>query len=738
MADIMTNKQIRDQRDETLNVTESVRPSRMTSNQIRNLESMTFVDKESGKPITYNPKQYIQLCEEAISNLYTHLNYLPAPLQHIIWTFSRHCPTAYTDGRDVAFNPNFAFVLLQYSVGDTRKENKEKNDNFNKFRSLGDSLRNARYFLFVLMHEFYHQLYKHLEREDTFRASRDGKCDHELANIAQDIEINRDLAAQYPLFRNVHVRCPGQWFEDFIQKYQLQGDDEKILRYSAWEDIYIVLENHGHKVDPPKGGGDGPEPPKKPKKKIKVIYSDEAKAALEKAFHDHMEELKKLYPNGAPRGGMMYTTESYAKKNGLVPLTKALFEAATVYDEIINVTVDQAIAAGIKLAEDIFFGKKARGRGGDKVDVENAPDVPQPPIESGDESGDDGDGDGDGDDIAQGASMVVDLKEMEESIKNPHDHGGNAADIMRQIKEIAGVEDENETGYDESPKEYQDKITKVAQRKLKKGEKPEQGFGQSLGEVYDRINNLGKEGDIKNWKDRLRPFLDSHRETKTTFVRPVSKADLEGTEYEPLMHLPTKDVTVDVMGEGILDVVFIVDNSGSMQFTYRDEDGTDHSIFDKIINEIIYLEKEVHVEHSALAYFSDGTPGEPRFWDADEVELNTEQLIESLQRHNDMSGGTSLVHSLRELMKFKNDLGEPLIDEDTKLIIISDGGDNYTELEKTLRITGTPMFNCVYLLYGCEDKWLLETVKMIEEQCGMTYDHIIPINVASSYGATRV
>ncbi len=161
----------------------------------------------------------------------------------VIWTY--RVKTAATDGFYIYFNPSFAIELFSLSGGEdkepgtklnelaknrpTATDSKEKKDQWKK-----DVVFYAhRYLIFVLIHECYHKIYRHLERgikHDKSIATNQNKFS--IMNIAGDEEINRDIETQFPEFAGCTEKSGGC--------YTKEGNGSKYgLR--VCEDIYDIL-----------------------------------------------------------------------------------------------------------------------------------------------------------------------------------------------------------------------------------------------------------------------------------------------------------------------------------------------------------------------------------------------------------------------------------------------------------------------------------------------------------------
>jgi hypothetical protein len=160
------------------------------------------VDPETGQKTvtTMIPAQVIQWCNHAKELAMNQpkevgvlFRYFYKPL---IWTFDKSIPSAASDGIRIAFNPVFANELLELGGAELQTKMAEMRANRQKPYSEDERVLIAsKYFLFVIIHEAYHQIYRHREQEQRKPETENGK-NHDLANIAEDVEINRDIEKQ--------------------------------------------------------------------------------------------------------------------------------------------------------------------------------------------------------------------------------------------------------------------------------------------------------------------------------------------------------------------------------------------------------------------------------------------------------------------------------------------------------------------------------------------------------------
>jgi predicted metal-dependent peptidase len=146
----------------------------------------------------------------------------------VIWTIDDRVKTACTDGINIFMNPIFAYKLL--NLGDDDYSKNPENKDYN--------ITAVKYVCFVLIHECYHQLYRHLESEENWDKTKD-KDDyiHKLANKAQDYEINRDIENQFPEFKGCTSKSNG-----------LIDNKYKDARAWQWKDIFEYMFDNN--IDP--------------------------------------------------------------------------------------------------------------------------------------------------------------------------------------------------------------------------------------------------------------------------------------------------------------------------------------------------------------------------------------------------------------------------------------------------------------------------------------------------------
>lgn len=168
----------------------------------------------------------------------------------IIWTF--RVSTAATDGIRLYFNPLFANNLLSLAGPDALNKQKELTKQGAKPSVIKETLmfESSKYFLFVIIHECYHQLYRHIESSKYKEETRvGGPAIQNLANVSMDDEINRDIEIQFPEFAGA-TKASNGCIE--AEKYPIE----------IWSEIFDDKFKSGETVIPPPPI----EPPQGPRK----------------------------------------------------------------------------------------------------------------------------------------------------------------------------------------------------------------------------------------------------------------------------------------------------------------------------------------------------------------------------------------------------------------------------------------------------------------------------------------
>lgn len=205
----------------------------------------------------------------------------------ILWTLSPSISTAACDGIRIVFNPIFAQKLI--AQGSAGIKDKLKSTNMT---SQQKHIAISKYFLFVLMHEAYHSLYRHMEAAERKEETMENK-NHDLANIAMDAEINRDIENQFPQYKGctnaingiLDPRFPVEAWQDIFDAYYYKNttppahEEEKQFEENKLE----KNQNNDKKIKPKEqriqDGSGGPQPPQ-------PEFSDDFKKGWSDAIKD--------------------------------------------------------------------------------------------------------------------------------------------------------------------------------------------------------------------------------------------------------------------------------------------------------------------------------------------------------------------------------------------------------------------------------------------------------------------
>lgn len=158
-------------------------------------------------------------------------------LTKITWTIDYRCPTACTDGIRVFINPIFAYQMIcrcNDNIMDSYRKHKNSgpgwqknfikehgvNGVFNSVKEITDFYR-YRSVTFIILHEIYHQIYRHIQQEKRKPETRNGdEATHDLANMAMDAEINRDIEWQFEELKGCTEEVPGITDGMTVPKYK--------------------------------------------------------------------------------------------------------------------------------------------------------------------------------------------------------------------------------------------------------------------------------------------------------------------------------------------------------------------------------------------------------------------------------------------------------------------------------------------------------------------------------------
>lgn len=208
------------------------------------------VDEETGqrhKEMIPAPIEVITLCEAVRDAAIVHPIYGPIVRRFnnpIVWTLNSAINTAASDGIRIAYNVIFAYQLIQKGKADLAaiKASGQK-------PSGSAILTIGKYWLFVYVHEAYHELYEHTLQAQRKPETENGK-NHHMANVAMDAEINRDIENQIPQLKGCTAAANGVFDPNFP--------------IETWDEIFDQYYYHNKPMpqsETPPGGEAGTPPP---------------------------------------------------------------------------------------------------------------------------------------------------------------------------------------------------------------------------------------------------------------------------------------------------------------------------------------------------------------------------------------------------------------------------------------------------------------------------------------------
>ena len=243
----------------------------------------------------------------------------------------------------------------------------------------------------------------------------------------------------------------------------------------------------------------------------------------------------------------------------------------------------------------------------------------------------------------------------------------------------------------------------------------EAGSGSSLGDRLREIDKMFK--PIINWKQKLRAFFNSVSRKGKEYKFLKTRIATTNPVIRPSRYAKYDEHIFDIE-DGIAQVFFLIDNSGSM---YSLED-TKADIFDVIWSEIIGLLKVTSVKHSAATYFSDGPmdPNNVRMWNE---KTTTNQILRMLKQSKDLTGGTNIVGSCEQVYNLKKPYFSK-VNPSTLLIVVTDGGDN---LQSAANIPFSIRKNMIWLMLESDMSFLEKQMEVLIK-CGFKEKNIILVN----------
>ena len=226
--------------------------NQMSSVPVSELEVDTVLNARTGKNVTIRPKQVAQTVQNAIALItndpkYSFLRpYLKKP---VIWTYEAN--TAFTDGIRIFMDPLFTTLMIKLGAQFANEwDNTQEAKDLQKYPNTPEytkyietlSMKQLKYVIFVIVHECYHVLYQHIRRMILKFGNKASANVRDLANIAADMEINRDIESCFPELEGATTEFNGIWWKNYNTK-------EKSFQKDVFEEIFDWLLTHDPQSD---------------------------------------------------------------------------------------------------------------------------------------------------------------------------------------------------------------------------------------------------------------------------------------------------------------------------------------------------------------------------------------------------------------------------------------------------------------------------------------------------------
>ena len=205
---------------------------------------------ENGGTKVIRPRQIANLAKRMLDNMRSNPQYSfikPFITKPIIWTYE--AKTAFTDGIRIYMSPAFASTLIgkKRGLGEANAyrdsvDNLHYNDKdvVTKYYDIY-----TKYMRFVIVHEIYHIFYNHVRRAALKYGSNPSQEEHRRANIAMDLEINRDIESTFPDLRGATEDIEGIWYQN-PKFYSSKG---RIFKKEIWEEVWDDWTENGQPED---------------------------------------------------------------------------------------------------------------------------------------------------------------------------------------------------------------------------------------------------------------------------------------------------------------------------------------------------------------------------------------------------------------------------------------------------------------------------------------------------------
>ena len=649
------------------------------------------------------PAEIAAFCDMAKTNamsqqhLGTILQRFPKP---VIWSFK--VDTAASDGVRIAFNPIFAQQLIyqgKQQVKDALASGK---------RMSGDerTIRMARLFLFVLVHEAYHQIYRHREQAER-KPETQGGSNHNLANIAMDAEINRDIEKQIP-----------QWFAGATA--ESNGIFDTRFRMEPWQDIFDAY--FYKKLEPPQQTNPNPINQNNSSQPQGDSEDDSSSSSSSSSSSQNQNQGSQ----GGNQGNQQDSSDMQQSSGAYddTDLSKADSDAMSDYDDDLEIPdisgkskeYQDAYEDELRKELDKALGKKSQnsdesdennnsGKDGDNGDESDNQDDNGM---NGNDSGDSSDDNGNNSDSMSNSQMSNSnsnssmpmsaeehaareqaRKDIQKALQDLKDkiesEMSELPDNEEQQKQLEGKVFETETastfgGADMlsqeemaelaadagNPYTSQELTVDVDELNKQFNEKHDAelkaispDIQKKLTEIEDKLKAMLP---LANWKQKLKKHFRDAMEGSVKHVRSKRAMSQKWRDdrYNPYKEREYKE-------QNGANVFYLIDGSGSM---YVNGNG----VFLQIFKDIITIEKSCNVDMSCRAYFADYaiTPKDCAIWDHKTSKTKVLDILTTMGPE----GGTDVPDNVMAVTKLKPPYYFNKDNKHTLIMVFTDGETN--------------------------------------------------------------
>ena len=699
----------------------------------------------------------------------------------ILWSFN--IDTAASDGVRIAFNPVFAEQLLYKGkvqvkklIDDCKKNNKPLN------LSNGDRIiKMARLVLYIICHEAYHQIYRHREQAERKKETQGGQ-NHQLANIAMDAEINRDIEKQIPkYFAAATEECEGIFDDRFI----MEPWDIIFDAYYSGEVSIPQMPINGSPVNNSQQGQSGQQG----QQGQQGQSSQQGQQGQSSQQGQLGQSGQSSQSSQSGQSGSSYNDSDAMSDYGMDDMpdnSDKSSEYQDAYNDEIRKELDKAMGkkSGTNSDEQGDDNSQSGNGSGDSSNEDgynqdqsgNASDNLQNGQSENDSSNENGDnqdqsGNASGDsqngqssqdsignsktgrnsgqmsptEKAAREQARKDVKKAIDKMKAQIDNDMNSLQDEDKLQEqLEGKEFDTTTsstfgGADMLSQEQMAEIAKESgdpytaeeltcdptelSRKYNKenSERLKDVSPDLANKLNDIANVLKHMQPLANWKQKMKKHFTAAMEAGTEMKRSkvIMSQKWRFDRYNPYKAVPR------IENEGA-NIFYLIDNSGSMY-------GNGNGIFYQIFKEIVTLEKQCKVLNSARAYFTTGTirPEDVEMWN---IKTSISKRLELLGDRGG-SGGTDIPGNTISVTKLKKPYYYDNGEKHTTIMVFTDGED--TGWEQLKQIPSKIRKDLVFVVFNPNVKFILKTFNEMQKLGGIPLKNLIGIDT-SKFGKKSI